>query len=181
MPRRWLEEIRLDVTAIAFCMDMNAILGGNPSIGAERGMGNGFTACLPGFFLQIPHAMPKLAIIFGIVLDALGVAAFIAAGATHLPALIPSLFGMMIFFCGILAHVRPDRKKHAMHVAAMFGLFGTLAGLGMGLGAVLSGPVQRPVAAVLQFSIGLTALAFLALCVKSFIDARRDATENDVS
>ena len=122
--------------------------------------------------------MPKLAIIFGIVLDALGVAAFIATGATHLTALIPSGFGTIIFLCGILAHVRPDLRKHAMHVAAMFGLFGTLGGLGMGLGTVLSGPVQRPVAVVLQISMGLIALVFLVLCVKSFIDARRAKPQN---
>ena len=125
--------------------------------------------------------MPKLAIIFGIVLDALGVAAFIATGATHLTALIPSIFGTVIFLCGILAHVRPNLRKHAMHVAAMFGVFGTLGGLGMGLpklGMVLAGTAQRPVAVVMQISMGLIALVFVALCVKSFIDARRAKPEN---
>jgi hypothetical protein len=125
--------------------------------------------------------MPKLAIIFGIVLDALGVATFIATGATRLTALIPSGFGTIIFLSGILAHVRPDLRKHAMHVAAMFGLFGTLGGLGMGLpklGLVLTGTAQRPVAVIMQISMGLIALVFLALCVKSFIDARQAKPAN---
>ncbi len=125
--------------------------------------------------------MPKLAIFFGLVLDILGVAAFIATGATHLTALIPSVFGTIIFLSGILAHIRPDVRKHAMHIAALFGLLGTLGGLGMGLpklGAVLEGTAQRPVAVIMQISMGLVALVFLALCVKSFIDVRRAKPEN---
>ena len=122
--------------------------------------------------------MPKLAIIFGLILDILGVAAFIAAGATQLTALIPSGFGTIIFLSGILAHVRPALSKNAMHVAALFGLFGTLAGLGMGLGTLLSGPVQRPAALVLQISMGLIALVFVGLCVASFLEARRAKPEN---
>ena len=125
--------------------------------------------------------MPKLAIIFGLILDILGVASFVATGAAHFTALIPSVFGTIIFLCGILAHVRPDLRKHAMHVAAVFGLLGTLGGLGMGLpkiGAVMAGTAQRPVAVAMQISMGLIALVFLALCVKSFIDARRAKPEN---
>ena len=125
--------------------------------------------------------MPKLAIIFGLLLDVLGVASFIATGATHLTALIPAVFGTVIFLSGILAHVRPGLRKHAMHVAAVFGLLGALGGLGMGLpklGAFMAGTAQRPVAIVMQISMGLIALVFLALCVKSFIDARRAKPEN---
>lgn len=125
--------------------------------------------------------MPKLAIIFGLILDILGVASFIATGATHLTALIPSAFGTVIFLAGIVAHIRPGARKHAMHVAALFGLLGALGGLGMGLpkiGALLAGTAQRPVAVVMQISMGLIALVFLALCVKWFIDARRAKPEN---
>lgn len=122
--------------------------------------------------------MPKIAIISGLVLDILGVASFIASGATHLPALIPSGFGTVIFLCGILAHVRPDLRKHAMHMAAAFGLFATLGGFGMGFAALLSGSPLRLVAVVIQISMGLIALVFLALCVKSFIDARRARPED---
>ncbi len=125
--------------------------------------------------------MPKLAIFFGLVLDILGVAAFIATGATHFTALIPSVFGTIIFLSGIVAIIRPGARKHAMHVAALFGLLGTLGGLGMGLpklGAVFEGTAPRPVAVIMQISMGLIALVFLALCVKSFIDARRAKPEN---
>lgn len=125
--------------------------------------------------------MPTIAIIFGLVLDILGVSSFLATGATHFTALIPSVFGTIIFLSGIVSLVRPEVRKHAMHVAALFGLLGTLGGLGMGLpklGTVMAGTAERPVAVVMQISMGLIALIFLALCVKSFIDARRAKPEN---
>jgi hypothetical protein len=120
--------------------------------------------------------MPKLAIIFGLILDLLGVGAFVATGATHYTSLIPSVFGTVILLCGLLAVVRPGIRKHAMHIAATFGLFGTLGGLGMGLpklGLLLAGTAARPLAVSMQIAMGVISLIFVALCVKSFIDARR--------
>jgi len=120
--------------------------------------------------------MPKLAIIFGLILDLLGVGAFVATGATHYTSLIPSVFGTVILICGLVAVVRPGIRKHAMHVAAMFGLLATLGGLGMGLpklGLLLAGTAARPLAVSMQIAMGVISLIFVALCVKSFIDARR--------
>lgn len=96
-------------------------------------------------------------------------------------ALIPLAFGTPILVCGALALAKPGLRKHVMHVAAMFGLLGTLGGLGMGLpklGAVLAGTAPRPVATALQIVMGVLSLIFLALCVKSFIDARRARPED---
>ena len=120
--------------------------------------------------------MPNLAIFFGLALDIMGVASFLLTGATHFTALIPALFGTIIFLSGVLAHSKPGIRKHAMHVAALFGLLGTLGGLGMGLpkiGALLAGTAERPLATATQIAMGLVSLVFLALCVKSFIDARK--------
>lgn len=125
--------------------------------------------------------MPKLAIVFGLILDVLGVGAFVATGATHFTSLIPSFFGTVIMLCGLLAVVRPGIRKHAMHVAAVFGLLGTFGGLGMGLpklGLLLAGTASRPLAVSMQIAMGVISLIFLALCVKSFIDARRARPED---
>jgi hypothetical protein len=70
----------------------------------------------------------------------------------------------------------PKIRMHLMHVAALMGLVGTLGGLGMGVpkvGALIAGTAERPVAAGMQIVMGVVCLAFLVLCVKSFIDARR--------
>lgn len=120
--------------------------------------------------------MPVIAIVFGLLLDLLGIAAYFATGSTHVTALIPVFFGTPILLCGILAKAQPAIRKHVMHVAAVFGLLGTLGGLGMGLpkvGALLAGTAERPLAISLQIAMGAISLVFLALCVKSFIDARR--------
>lgn len=126
--------------------------------------------------------MPKLAIIFGLLLDLLGVAAFLATGSTHITALIPTFFGTPILAAGIVSLTFPNVRTHAMHVAAAFGLLGTLGGLGMGLpklGALLAGTAERPVAIQLQIAMGVISLIFLGLCVKSFIDARRARQQDD--
>jgi hypothetical protein len=68
-----------------------------------------------------------------------------------------------------------------MHVAAGTALVGTLGGLGMGLpklGALLDGTAARPLATGMQIAMGIVCLVFLALCVKSFIDARRAKKES---
>jgi hypothetical protein len=120
--------------------------------------------------------MPNLAIFFGLALDIMGVASFLATGGTHFTALIPSAFGTIIFLSGVLAHIKPGIRKHAMHVAALFGLLGTLGGLGMGLpkfGALVAGTAERPAAVAMQIAMGLVSLVFVALCVKSFVDARK--------
>lgn len=122
--------------------------------------------------------MPKLAIIFGLILDVIGTTAFLISGAVT--SLIPAIFGTVILLCGVAALARPGLRKHVMHVAALFGLLGTAGGLGMGLpklGALLDGTAQRPMAVSIQLAMGVICLVFLGLCVKSFIDARRAKPE----
>ena len=125
--------------------------------------------------------MPKLAIVFGLLLDLLGVIAFVATGSSHVTALIPSFIGTPILAFGVLSLAMPHLRKHFMHGAALFGLIGTLGGLGMGLpklGALIEGTAERPFAVGLQIAMGILSAIFLALCVKSFIDARRARPED---
>ena len=120
------------------------------------------------------RAMPTLAIVFGIVLNAMGFGAYVASGA--FTSLIPAGFGTIIFLSGLASVFVPKIRMHLMHVAALVGLLGTLGGLGMGLpklGALLSGTAARPLASGMQIAMGVVCLIFLVLCVKSFIDARR--------
>jgi hypothetical protein len=69
-----------------------------------------------------------------------------------------------------------------MHIAAAVGLLGFL-GAARGLtriGAVLAGePVERPAAIIAQSIMAVLCLVFVGLCVRSFINARRNpAAEN---
>ncbi len=126
--------------------------------------------------------MPKIAIAFAILLILLGVGAFVATGSSHVTSLIPAFFGTPILLAGVLGLAMPNLRKHAMHVAALFGLLGTAGGLGMGLPkmfALMAGETIKstPLAVFMQVAMGVISLIFLVLCVKSFIDARRARTQ----
>jgi hypothetical protein len=126
--------------------------------------------------------VPQLTILFGLLLAGVGAEGYTNAfglfrvETLHSPtALIPAGFGVVLVLCGLLA-MRHDLRKHAMHVAAVVGLLGAGAGLGMGLAKLprlLDGTAERPSAVKLQLAMGAVSAVFLALCVKSFIDARR--------
>jgi hypothetical protein len=125
--------------------------------------------------------MPLLSRVFGILFIALGLGCYYAIGGGAKTALIPAYFGVILVICGWIASAAPKLRMHVMHVAALVGLLGVAGGLGMSLRkviALLSGgeaaaAVARPFAVWEQFSFGLLSLVFVALCVKSFIDARR--------
>lgn len=126
--------------------------------------------------------MPKIAVAFGVLLILLGVGAFVGTGASHFTSLIPTIFGTPILLAGVLAIAKPNLRKHAMHVAAMFGLLGAAGGLGMGIPKMLTlmaGETIKstPLAVSMQVAMGVISLVFLVLCVKSFIDARRARTQ----
>lgn len=120
--------------------------------------------------------MAPVSIAFGVVLIALGAGLYFATGAEHPTALIPAAFGVLLLVLGLVA-LKDRLRKHAMHLAAMVGLLGFLGGAGMGLPklpALLSGTAQRPAAVVEQLILAAVCLVFVALCVRSFIVARRN-------
>lgn len=116
--------------------------------------------------------MGLIAIIFGVLLSALGVGLYAAAENKSVTALIPAFFGIALVLLGQIARAGGDKARmHTMHVAALIGLVG------------LAFPAYRAIAALargaeVNLAIGgqlaMAALCglFLALCVKSFIDAR---------
>lgn len=119
--------------------------------------------------------MPTIAITFGILLSALGIGAYVGTGSESVTALIPAFLGAPILLCGIIAGIFPKARMHVMHVAALLGLLGTVP-LAMALpkvGTLIAGTAERPFATTIQLAMGTISVAFLAFCVKSFIDARR--------
>ena len=62
--------------------------------------------------------MPLTAIVFGILLIGLGVGGFFGTGAAHPTALIPAAFGLVLALLGLVALLKPNLRKHVMHVAA---------------------------------------------------------------
>jgi uncharacterized membrane protein (UPF0136 family) len=119
--------------------------------------------------------MPTTSIVFGGLLILLGIWGYFGTGTTSLTALIPCLFGLVLAVCGLLARNEKNLKM-AMHVAAAAGLLGFLGTVRawFKLPALWSGgPVARPEAVAAQSIMAALTLAFVALCVKSFVDVRR--------
>ena len=121
--------------------------------------------------------MAKLTIVFGILLIAVGAWGFFATGAVHPTALIPTYFGLVLGWSGILAHTKDAKRRMLwMHVAVTAGLLGFL---GAGVMAVIEtvkahgAPLAHPAAVESQAAMALICLVFVGLCVRSFIAARR--------
>jgi hypothetical protein len=122
--------------------------------------------------------MANVAVSFGVVLIVLGLAGYFGSGMVSLTALIPAVFGLVLLILGVIAR-DPGKRKHAMHFAAMIGVLGFL-GSARGLGnliPLLSGQeVARPGAVIAQSIMAILMLIFTWLCVRSFINARRNRT-----
>ncbi|WP_441290841.1 hypothetical protein ACSRUE_10255 [Sorangium sp. KYC3313] len=120
-------------------------------------------------------SMSTLTMGYGALLTALGVGGFAATSAPT--ALIPAGFGVVAIGLGLLA--RQERyRMHAMHASAMVGVLGVLGsarGLTQLPTLLSGGDVARPPAVIAQSVMAVLSAGFVALCVRSFITARRAA------
>jgi len=112
----------------------------------------------------------------GVALVGVGLVGFIATGSSHPTALIPAGLGLIFIILGVLAF-KDNLRKHTMHAAAALGLlaFGFTAYMGLPklITMLNGGAVERPVAVVSQVTTAALCLVYVALCVNSFIAARR--------
>jgi len=118
--------------------------------------------------------MPKITLIFSILYVALGLAAFFLTGALHKTALIPAYFGVVLLLLGLLGQ-KENLRKHVMHAAllvVLLALFGTARSL-LKLPSAFDGTAERPFAIYAQAATAVLSIAFLALGIRSFIQARR--------
>ncbi len=136
--------------------------------------------------------MAKTTIVFGVLLIGVGLFAYFGSspkvellqeetsrleGASpiskKLPitALIPAFFGTPLLICGLIA-LNEKYVAHAMHAAASIGLLGSLGGLSNSVrGLLKDAPNYRAIS--YSFIMGVVCTVFVALCVQSFIQARR--------
>ena len=115
--------------------------------------------------------MPKITIAFGVLLTLLGLGAYLFSGSASWTALIPAFFGLPLVGLGVLAATKEGARKHAMHAAAAVALIGFVGAL-MSLLRTPAG-VRSAVAVYSQVAMVILTGVFVALCVRSFIAARR--------
>ena len=121
--------------------------------------------------------MSRAAILFGLLLIALGLAGYFAPDTlgkvgekgTSLTALIPAGFGAVLLACGLTVAFAPKTRKHVMHLAVLVGLLGAV-------GAIMNltrGPLDLEKASA-RSSIAMVVLCalFVVLCIRSFVLAR---------
>ncbi len=124
--------------------------------------------------------MPKVAIIIGILLDALGIVTYAGAAAGFFgegvhaspTAFIPSIVGTILLICGILA-LNPAYLKHAMHAAAAFALLGFIGAIMRPIMGLTKGTFTLGVPTISQLIMALLCGIFVLLAIGSFREARR--------
>ncbi len=114
--------------------------------------------------------MSRTAIGFGVALIVIGLGGYIVGGASSFTALTPAFFGLALVGLGWWG--TRGNEKTAMHIATVVGLVGTLAPLSRVIPSLTSGG-ELGLAFWSNAITLVVSAAFFALCVKSFLDARR--------
>ena len=120
--------------------------------------------------MTINH-MPATTRLFGLLLIVLGIASYLTTGRTSVTALIPAFVGAVFVVLALVAR-NPAARKHVMHAAVALALLGALGTLGRIIPAVRDGNTTRP-AVLAQIAMTVLLLVYVALGVRSFIEARR--------
>ena len=115
--------------------------------------------------------MPSTTRLLGIILILLGIVSYLGTGRTSVTALIPCFFGA-VFVVLALVTKKEAARKHAMHLAVALALVGLLGTLGRLVPALAGGQIGRP-AVLAQLVMSLLLAGYIALGVRSFMEARR--------
>jgi len=116
--------------------------------------------------------MADTSIVFGILLAILGLYGFFTTHMEHPTALIPTGVGVILIILGAIAR-KESLRKHAMHAAAVIGVLGFLAGAGRFFYELSKGMDVTGTAGMSTATMAVLCAVFVALCVRSFMEARR--------
>ena len=118
--------------------------------------------------------MPNTSILFGRLLIILGIIGYgygMYAGNASPTALIPAGFGLILMILGHVSKAKENLRKHLMHVAVLVGLLGFIIPTWRILSKISD--FSLSFASVMLISMAVICLAFVVLCVQSFISARQ--------
>lgn len=119
--------------------------------------------------------MPLVAIVCGLLLMGVGVGGYLISKEDNpVTALIPAGWAILLIVPGLIAQLSPGTRKHAMHAAAAFGLLGFLLAAGRLAMVLLDDKPNSPLGLFSLSSMAVICAVFVALCIKSFRDARRN-------
>ena len=113
--------------------------------------------------------MPNLTLGYGVFLVVWGIAVGLLSTTDSLTRFIPCVPGAGLVVSGVLAKSNPEQRKLWMHVAVVLGLLSAL--LGTRFFMVMGDGLNYASGSMLM--LFLTGSAYTALCVRSFIQARK--------
>ncbi len=113
--------------------------------------------------------MPNLTLGYGVFLVVWGIAVGLLSTSDSLTRFIPCVPGAGLVVSGVLAKSNPEQRKRWMHVAVVLGLLSAL--LGTRFFMVMGDGLNYASGSMLM--LFLTGSAYTALCVRSFIQARK--------
>lgn len=114
--------------------------------------------------------MPKISVVFGVLLSVLGLYGYFGMGRISVTALIPLFIGVPIIFLGILAF-DDNKLKHSMHAASVLILLGLIGSVYRLAHKLILGNNDR--SSIILIVMSLLCLIFLILAINSFIAARK--------
>ena len=121
-------------------------------------------------FAWILGNMPLWSSLSGFFLVVLGIIFYLfPEDKSSVTALIPSFIGLGLLIPGYLAYTNENMKMHAMHVAVLVALIGTLGGA-MGIQDAIAGDWSRPTIA--RMILLLTCGEYMIFSIMSFRQAR---------
>lgn len=115
--------------------------------------------------------MGPVTIIVGFLLAFIGMKGCFSPEPSQVSAFTPALIGVPLLLLGVVA-LNAKLRMHAMHVAAMLGVAGVVLGA-RGAFLWLGGGQISSQAAVTQTLMLFLSAGFLALCINSFVSARK--------
>ena len=113
--------------------------------------------------------MPNLTLGYGVFLVVWGIAVGLLSTTDSLTRFIPCVPGAGLVVSGVLAKSNPEQRKLWLHVAVVLGLLSAL--LGTRFFMVMGDGIDYASGSMLM--LFLTGSAYTALCVRSFIQARK--------
>jgi hypothetical protein len=118
--------------------------------------------------------MAKVTLVFAALLVLLGLAGYLGTGSQHPTALIPLWIGLLLGIFGVLA-ISPSesRRKVFMHINVTIGSLALLATIVEIIRTFASGKPLDAAAVASKLSLAALLVAYVAVCVRSFITARR--------
>jgi uncharacterized membrane protein len=125
--------------------------------------------------------MAKITVVFAVLLIILGLVSYFGTGSQHPTALIPTWFGLALGVFGFLAmSPQESRRKLFMHINVTIGLVGFIGAAWRAVSsyghARSQGIEPDHIALAAQATMAGLLLVYVLMCVKSFIDVRRERT-----